>query len=130
MRKEQKIQEAWGVLYDKYKERISLTDGYLHYKSDKVRNEVREVLGEIETSDHLYMAFRPKSLSGIENNNGWINIESEKDFPTKDNNRYWIIKNGEIKMFHWEKGETLNVAAWLYTITHYQIIENPKLPVY
>jgi hypothetical protein len=31
--------------------------------------------------------WRPKSLDGIENNNGWIKIESKDDLPKKG--KYW-----------------------------------------
>ncbi|MNY73651.1 hypothetical protein D3C86_2124910 [compost metagenome] len=73
---------------------------------------------------------RPKELRGIENNNGWIKIENEKDFPQKDDCDYWIVKNGNIELFHWLKEETLNSVAWLSVITHYQRIAKPRPPIY
>ena len=81
---------------------------------------------------------RPKSLSGIENNNGWIKIKSEDDLPkltmlNKDN-KYWIFNsNGKI-------GDL--PLSWLHTfkemgkrektnniITHYQPIIKHKPPI-
>lgn len=38
-------------------------------------------------------------------NNGWIRIENEKDFPQKDDCYYWIVKNGNIEVFHWSKNK-------------------------
>lgn len=125
MRKEQKIQEAYGSNWELIKPYVN-EDGWFIWTEEC---PVNLVITGFEYNKNLD-SYRPMILKGIESNNGWISIESEKDFPTEDNSSYWIIKNGEIKMFHWEKGETLNVAAWLYTITHYQVIEKPKPPIY
>ena len=63
------------------------------------------------------------------NINKWIKIESERDFPQKDNSMYWIMKKGKVESFYWPAGETLNSVLWLTKITHYQPIEKPKPPI-
>lgn len=70
----------------------------------------------------------PKSLSGIETNNGWISIESEKDLPSEVD-KYWVIGYGLdypiIQFFDVE-----NKNEWLEVVTHYQPIVKPKPPLY
>ena len=45
--------------------------GKLDIKNEKLERKFNGVV----------YSYRPKSLQGIENNNGWIKIESEKDLP-------------------------------------------------
>ena len=40
--------------------------------------------------------YRPISLRGIETNNSWIRIESEKDLPSEDCDVFLYFKDGEI----------------------------------
>jgi len=82
----------------------------------------------LEFVDYQY---RPISLQGIENNNGWISVLSENDLPSEMkavfvywNNEILLIEILELpskKMFkEWsEKG-----------FTHYQPIKKPYLPIY
>jgi hypothetical protein len=70
---------------------------------------------------------RPKSLSGIENNNGWINIESGEDLP-KDG-QYWTISSNDGQMTTnriWSKQWNFNHRY----ISHYQPIIKPEPPIY
>ncbi len=67
---------------------------------------------------------RPKSLQGIETNNGWTKIESEDQYDELENGEYeWYnINNGK-----YDKGD-----LWTYGIfTHYKIVpiikSNPPL---
>lgn len=124
--KQEAIKKAYGELFDKYKDRID-NDGFIHYKSEKVRKEIASLLGEIESS-YNYSIFRPKSLQGIENNNGWVKIESEADLPKNKN--VWICTNNNRILI-----SSKAVLNWVLKnpdnkITHYQPIEKPKLPIY
>lgn len=69
--------------------------------------------------------FRPKSLQGIEDNNGWIKIESEEDYNKLENGEYeWYnINTGK-----YEKGDLYSYGMF----THYKIIPKtiPKPPIY
>jgi hypothetical protein len=72
----------------------------------------------------LIVKWRPKTLAGIENNNGWIKIESEDDLP-KDG-WHWaksIIPDNDIWETHYE-----DFKVGFHT--HYQPIVKPQPPIY
>jgi len=130
MTKEEKIKEAWGVLYEKYKERISLDDGYLHIKSNKALKEVKSIFNEIQfTVGGGISIFRPRQLQGIENNNGWIKIESEDDLP-KESGEYHVFNTEDVFTENFRRLSDSNRKMWLKLYTHYQPIEKPKPPIY
>lgn len=75
------------------------------------------------------LIYRPKSLQGIENNNGWQRIESEKDLPSGDmdvfvlinskiESDYYLVHHNNFKYFNW------------YECTHWQPIVKPEKPIY
>lgn len=82
--------------------------------------------------------FRPKSLDGIDNNNGWIKIESEDDLP-KDGSwaEYHVyardgvfINNENIGIDSYWYMDDNKIKEWLDDYTHYQPIQKPKPPIY
>lgn len=84
----------------------------------------------LATSDGEFIdcKIRPKSLQGIEDNNGWIRIESEEDLPKKGANCHFILKNGVCGIF-------VDIGDSEYLTlrnrgTHYQPIEEPLKPIY
>jgi hypothetical protein len=68
---------------------------------------------------------RPKSLEGIEKNNGWIKIESESDLPNKTND-YWIVNKLGVSIRNYDMQEDND---W-NDVTHYQPITKPQPPIY
>lgn len=72
--------------------------------------------------------YRPKSLQGIETNNGWIKIESESDLP-KEFTKYWIIDKSDGRMYQREFDKSTKEFFLEYS-THYQPIVKPLLPIY
>ncbi len=74
---------------------------------------------------------RPKSLQGIENNNGWIKIESEDDLPKADG-WYWVRINGCEPTYQREFSTDMifNKYCWIKEYTHYQPIVKPEPPIY
>ena len=136
MTKEEKIKEAWDLLYEKYKERISLEDGYLYFKSNKVLKEVRQFFGEIEFPQWGGVSiFRPKSLQGIEDNNGWIKIESEEDLPIIVSDCYFKTIDSDfvnIGYYHplTRLFEDRDFTYRIDQVSHYQPIVKPKPLVY
>lgn len=70
---------------------------------------------------------RPKSLQGLETNNGWIRIESESDLP-KEECQCFIIVKGEV-FFDYYNGNDFDLYVKSY-VTHYQPITKPKPPIY
>lgn len=76
------------------------------------------------------LTYRPKSLYGIEDNAGWIKIESESDLPS--DGYYWTInKNGVMNDSPRITDDLCNdTEYWLSTFTHYQPIVKPNSPLY
>ena len=88
MTKEQKIKEAYGEYYSQCKpdeNGWSTYDSWFKYIGNKI---------DYEYSDNRIMNIRPKSLSGIETNNGWDKIESEKDLPDITGENIIFYRNG------------------------------------
>lgn len=87
---------------------------------------------DYEAVGHGIYISRPKSLKGIENNNGWIKIESEDDLP-KNEYVFWVIRKdglgGEMyrKVDYFTDDEK---KYWIEKITHYQPIIKPLPPIY
>ncbi|MCT4228704.1 hypothetical protein HZP39_04220 [Elizabethkingia anophelis] len=94
---------------------------------------------QVPNFDHLWDAsdkknakIRPKSLNGIERNNGWTRVE---DGLPKEYKNYWCrTYNGDIKILRFDP----EFKEWYYecntglsfTVTHYQPIETPKPPIF
>ena len=77
------------------------------------------------------LIYRPKYLKGIENNNGWISINSEDDLP-KESDTYWCILNDNATMlwFDFEDKEFEKEIYHNLKPTHYQPINKPQSPLY
>ena len=143
MSKEEKIKEAWVKLigeeeFNNLKIDIDLL-GWLkvserdyHYKyntslvgdfNGKGYNPMQKIK-DYEANPTPYFV-RPKSLEGIEKNNGWIKIESESDLPNKTND-YWIVNKLGVSIRNYDMQEDND---W-NDVTHYQPITKPKPPIY
>ena len=83
----------------------------------------------IENYDEIDGFWRCKSLQGIENNKGWIRIESKDDLPKEEGNYFIVRNNNEVGASYFIPNNDFSVIDWRY-ITHYQPIEKPKLPIY
>jgi hypothetical protein len=146
MSKEEKIKEAWVKLigeeeFNNLKIDIDLL-GWLkvserdyHYKyntslvgdfNGKGYNPMQKIK-DYEANPTPYFV-RPKSLEGIEKNNGWIKIESDKDLP-KEEGLYFAMRRDKTKVevinFFFDLSKEFKKIA-----THYQPITKPKPPIY
>lgn len=75
--------------------------------------------------------FRPKSLRGIENNNGWIKIETVNDFPIENIQCYVINNIGRIQFAEFElENQRFYVDNQKMYPTHYYPIVRPDFPLY
>lgn len=127
MTKEKMIKEAWGLNYEAFSEHID-SDGwaiYPHFQKHEMVEDVRSLEFKENGS-----GFRPKTLQGIENNNGWININD--NLPKEKG--YYIMYNGE-NMVLIELNDTTNMITLREQFlkdgfTHYQPIVKPKPPIY
>ncbi|WP_233860880.1 hypothetical protein [Tenacibaculum piscium] len=71
---------------------------------------------------------RPKSLKGIENNNGWVKIYRENDLPQFDCNCWWLDKKDGLVL-----GKFILEGSKSFVMknaTHYKIIKDTELPLY
>ena len=75
--KQEAIKKAYGEYWELVKDLVR-TDGSLS-EPVWIGSDI-----DIDYDDFSTGYFRPKSLKGIENNNGWIRIESEADLPEKE----------------------------------------------
>ncbi|WP_407478450.1 hypothetical protein [Elizabethkingia anophelis] len=79
---------------------------------------------------------RPRSITGIENNRGWTRIESEEDLPKDDyfGDLFEVGFLDESGFFHHDKKRcSFKSLKWMYEkklITHYQLVEKPKPPIF
>lgn len=74
------------------------------------------------------MLMRSKSLKGIENNNGWIKIETENDLPQKFGEYKFIHKDRIVQMGFNPKIEDLKNCVTAYS--HWKSIEKDVFPLY
>lgn len=129
--KEEAIKEAWGEHYDLVKDDLN-DDGQIYI--DDIGFNVFDQIMILCNYDSVTELLTHPKLQGIENNNGWIRIESEMDLPKNFTNVYCLDKYGN--MFICEsrsKHFFCHTNGWLYNyydFTHYQPIIKPKKPLY
>jgi hypothetical protein len=143
MSKEEKIKEAYGRFYN---------EKYVRKDGSMSEMEWKHMGVDLEYDDFSTGYFRPKSLQGIENNNGWISVLSENDLPSekqlfrfipvkrfKESFIGWIDNDAdEVFFIDFDWYETkeneddiffIKANAWLKSqITHYKKIESSDLP--
>jgi hypothetical protein len=125
MTKQEKIQEAYGEFWESSKRYVDPKNGTI---ANKDRNfDIHNGFFEKVNIDGENR-FRPKSLQGIENNNGWIKIESEYDLPKEEYELYFV--NGNNTNIHQCIYHIGIKEYWLKTFTHYQPIQKPHPPIY
>ena len=131
MTKEEKIKEAWGEYYDKIKIELDEHGRYNYY--DQIPLKRKSKMWQFENIETHKMQdvslLMPSSINGIDNNNGWVKIESEADLPKEGMTNYFICVD-DLPSIH---VHNLKQVVSLYKdgmITHYQPIEKPKPPIY
>lgn len=122
MTKQEYIEQEYGKHYESVKAFL-YRDGWLDKLVFQKTDLKYEDLSDLDFEHEGNTFCRPKSLSGIENNNGWIKIESESDLPTEPDFYWCRDNNGAIHQVHYED---ITVG---YS-THYQTIPKPKPPIY
>jgi len=127
MKKQEKIQEAYGEYWKIVKDYVD-SNGWCN-----VRRKIGflEIIKKInwQTKIGNQYSWRPKSLQGIENNNGWIKIESENDLP-KEKGDYFVCVDGVQPNNNIMHLQQLISLAYDDLISHYQPIKKPQPPIY
>ena len=121
MIKEEKIKEAYGENYNPHN--ID-ENGWMKYSL--WMHFFKKVDADYDEFDNINMVVRPNSLTGIENNNGWIKIENEKILFEKPENCLFEWYNIFDKRY--DVGEHFNYGVF----THFKVIPEPQkeLPLY
>ena len=134
--KEEAIKKAYGEYFEQLtneaKQIALLNNGWLHY--DLITDDRGTLLNCIEMERDIDY-YRPKSLQGIENNNGWIRIESESDLPKIGEYDmssfilYYWTNNG---LYRAEDYKRWKIHYDYLQVSHYRLepIFKPKPPIY
>lgn len=111
---------------------LTITEnGWTDLRNDN--NRIRRIfrIAKNLVVDQKANIWRPKSLSGIENNNGWVIIDSE--FEWDKYNEFLIfwdsVEKKQIKSFKYSLCEFQN-KDYKNRFTHYQAIQKPLPPIY
>ena len=128
--KQEAIKNAYGEYWEQVKDYVN-ENGWCDVSKYSKIKDIEPEFSDIENKIGVF-DMRPKSLQGIENNNGWIKVESEADLPKNDDD-YWVmtsIKDDEVQQL-----SNLIVIRCLnleknIKITHYKPIEKSKVPIY
>lgn len=122
MTKQEKIQEEWGEDYKSY-----APDENGWSTVHRWHEQVDFNIFDTDAVGHGIYKIRPKSLKGVENNNGWIKIESEDDLPNEQMFLECICKgNGQQATHHFM---IYDKKYMLQYYSHYkQMLFNP--PIY
>jgi hypothetical protein len=138
--KEEVIKDAYGEYWEQIKDNL-WKDGWV--EEFNVLPEIRKSLSDFcdyknlrfsQVGNHMIRGYRPKSLQGIEDNNGWIKIESENDLP-KEDCKCWVVTESYstcLALFLSDTKRFWELADLDFRLlpTHYKILEEPKPPLY
>ncbi|MES2796682.1 MAG: hypothetical protein V4683_11990 [Bacteroidota bacterium] len=129
MTKQEIIQEAYGEHWDEVKELID-ENGW----DTVVKYSINYKTQDYKIRGHGMYITRPISLFGIENNNGWINIENQSDLPSTYTECHFELKNKDIQIGAYVNHKNIFVGIDEQfipsEITSYKPIANPQLRIY
>ena len=106
--------------------------GYFCNGIDDIINDYGDITDKIDYDIDMSGVgkFRPKSLRGIENNNGWIKIESIEDLP-KENGLKCLFLNKNNMHTTYISDDVLYDSDWFFRrYTHWKIKNEFKYPLY
>ena len=134
MTKERKIIEAYGKYWESIKDFVD-ENGYIIMSISITRKINLELEREIRfhsknTSGVAGMCVRPKTLQGLENNNGWVKIESIEDLP-KEKGLKCLFLNKDNMHTTYISDDVLYDSDWFFRrYTHWKIKNEFKYPLY
>lgn len=127
--KQEAIKKAYYNNWDKVKDYVD-ENGWIFWSDKNPIGIYNNRYLEYKEENPNY--WRPKSLQGIENNKGWIRIESKDDMPKNDIYVH-IVFNKKVNIAFLCNGEFYNpnkVKYYKEGVTHYKPIEESNLPIY
>lgn len=123
-KKQEAIRKAWGDKYNERVDRFGWCDFNKNYSYNDDLFDTRHYLDCI--------SIRPKSLAGLEANNGWIAIESEEDLPKKLG-KYKVVLKDRVP-FTWIFETFCDIESsgelWMSRYSHYKKVEEELPPIY
>jgi len=133
--KEEVIQDAWQSIGVNILMGVCMNTGFVTCYCENGMDDILEYHNvtiddlDVKTDGHGIVSYRPKQLQGLENNNGWITIESEADLP-KDSSAYWVWRSDErVSSLNDYESDKSYFFPYLKA-THYQPIEKPLPPIH
>lgn len=135
--KEQAIKQAYGDKYDTLKDQIDENGWVEHCPGEEGHPNWRDLVKyeyELECIEGFPDQWRPKSLRGLETNQGWISVREGVPHD-QQHCWFWIKEQGAIIGFWDEEGEAFFVTGVImvpdaYGITHWQPVTKPEAPLY
>lgn len=123
MKKQEVIKKAYGKSYDALKDYIN-ENGFVDcVKNRKISLVPFFDVTEIEFNGHLS---RPKSLKGIENNNGWKLIDELNVYDNEHVLFLRMTEGGEAPIFTCIAGEDFQIGYF----THWKRVDISKPPLF
>ena len=125
--KKEVIREAYGKHWEELKEHIN-HNGWCSAGGEEFLKEVKSDFQY--TTDGNRIAFRPKVLEDIDNNNGWLIVSSDETPAVKDGVSYDLYDAEEDRIYYRIQGMyTVLNFVMLPSITHIRVTRNDK-PLY
>ena len=137
--KQEAIKKAYGGYWETVKDYVD-GNGWIkckdiHYHKDLglMRDQIHYIDNGKEWDNFEIISWRIPILQGIENNNGWIKIQSEADLPKERMHEVILLdeecmegyRNYDVIVFY-----EVNSRFRKKEISHYKPIEKSKLPIY
>ena len=130
--KQEAMRKAYGDRYEDLKHSINNDGVYIGDTNEISDSEFKEwdfiASAKPMKEGKLISGSRPKSLQGIENNRGWIRIDSEEDLPSEQG-VYWVYTVDDNKQLR-DSADFLRNGKLNKYFTHYQPIVKPEKPIY
>jgi len=140
-KKQKAIELAYGIYWDKVKDFVDENGWVVKRRYNPFTEKLEIDRTEMLDLENIFeyktfhagneLSVRPKSLSGIETNNGWISINSEDDLP-KENGHYLVFNkhNNTVDIDYINHDYDSHSERWMEFNSHYQKIEKPLKPIF
>lgn len=134
MTKQDVIKAAYGKHWSKVKDHIN-EDGFVKFGNGRHKMNIGGVDWDIVGYDkvsvmktRVWWLWRPKTLDGLEDNNGWI--KTEDSLPSKIGT-YRVCVEGRLSIANWTINDlSLDMDYFKKVFSHWMPIKHPQPPLY